>query len=222
MKSANPSHPSSPRVLWGRSSSVNVQKVLWALDETGLPFRHEVAGGKFGRTDTPDFAALNPNARVPVLVEGDFALWESHAILRHLAEDPAAAQSLIPPERAPRGRMSQWLDYTAGTLQPPFIALFWQRVRLPPERRKPEAEASHLTALHHALGILDGALCRTPWLAGDTFSLADITAGSLMHRITDLGLCPPDLKGVARWHQALQTRPGYRTRIAVSYDELRA
>lgn len=210
------------RVLWGRPSSVNVQKVLWALDELGLGFDHEIAGGKFGRTSTPDFAALNPNARVPVLVEGDFSLWESHAILRHLAEDPQAKAPLIPASRPERGRLSQWLEYTTGTLQPPFIALFWQLVRLPAEKRDPGALATNRDALARALGVLDTSLQHHPWLAGQSFSLADIAAGSLMHRLTDLDLLPAGLPGVARWHDALHLRPGYRKHVAVPYDELKA
>lgn len=210
------------RVLWGRPSSVNVQKVLWALDELALPFDHEIAGGKFGRTTTPDFTAMNPNARVPVLVEGDFALWESHAILRHLAEDPQARLALIPDTRPERGRMSQWLDYTTGTVQPPFIALFWQLVRLPAEKRDPAALATNRDSLAKALGVLDASLQRDPWLAGQSFSLADIAAGSLMHRLTDLDLLPAGLPGVRRWHHALHARCGYRDHIAVPYDELKA
>lgn len=210
------------RTLWGRPSSVNVQKVLWGLFDLGLPFDHEIVGGKYGRNSTPEFTAMNPNARVPVLVEGDFALWESHAILRHLAEDPQAKTALIPATRPERARMSQWLEYTSGTLQPPFIALFWQLVRLPAEKRDPATLAGHRENLDKALGVLDASLKNAPWLAGQNFSLADIGAGSLMHRLTDLDLLSPEFSGVSRWHAALQTRPGYRKYIAVSYDELKA
>lgn len=210
------------RVLWGRASSVNVQKVLWGLHEMGLPYDHEIAGGKYGRTDTPEFGALNPNRRVPVLIEGPFALWESHAILRYLAEEPLARQRLIPESRQGRARMNQWLDYTTGTLQPPFIALFWQFVRLSQGKRDPSAIAGHRAALDRALGVLDTSLQTDPWLAGDDFSLADIAAGSLMHRMADLDLLSKGLNGLNRWYQVIRARPGYQAHIAVSYDELKA
>lgn len=211
-----------PRILWGRASSVNVQKVLWGLQELGLPYDQEVAGGKYGRTDTPEFTALNPNRRVPVLIEGSFSLWESHAILRYLAEDPQAGARLIPEGRAARARMNQWLDYTTGTLQPPFIALFWQFVRLPQDKRDPSVISGHREALDRALGVLDATLHTDAWLAGNSFSLADIAAGSLMHRMTDLDLVPAGLTGLHRWLEAIRARPGYRAHIGVPYDELRA
>lgn len=210
------------RVLWGRASSVNVQKVLWGLHELGLPYRQEIAGGKYGRTETPEFAALNPNRRVPVLTEGDLALWESHAILRYVAEDPQATTRLIPGDRHARARMGQWLEYTTGTLQPPFIALFWQFVRLPRDKRDPATVAGHRENLDRALGVLDSALQAHPWLAGESFSLADIAAGSLMHRITDLDLVPDGLTGLNRWLDTIRARPGYQAHIATSYDELKA
>ena len=71
--------------LWGRVSSVNVQKVLWTLAELGLKYPRIDAGFTYGKTDTPEFAALNPNRRVPVWQEEGLTLWESHAIVRHLA-----------------------------------------------------------------------------------------------------------------------------------------
>lgn len=209
-------------VLWGRASSVNVQKVLWGLHELGLPYTHEIAGGKYGRTDTPEFAALNPNRRVPVLISGDFALWESHAILRYLAEDARAGARLIPEDRCARARMGQWLEYTTGTLQPPFIALFWQFVRLPQDKRDPSVIKGHRENLDRALGVLDATLRTDAWLAGEGFSLADIAAGSLMHRITDLDLVPEGLSGLSRWLEAIRARPGYQAHIGVSYDELKA
>lgn len=222
MASAPDRHGAGARVLWGRASSVNVQKVLWGLHELGLPHDHEIAGGRYGRTDTPEFAALNPNRRVPVLIEGSFALWESHAILRYLAEDSQARAPLIPEARQARARMNQWMDYTTGTLQPPFIALFWQCVRLPQDKRDPSTIQGHRDALDRALGVLNTTLQTDAWLAGAGFSLADIAAGSLMHRMSDLDLIPGGLAGVNRWHDSLRARPGYRAHIGVPYDELRA
>ena len=72
-------------ILWGRPSSVNVQKVLWALTELGLPYDHRIVGGKYKGLDAPEFKALTPVPRVPVLQHGVEVVWESHAILRYLA-----------------------------------------------------------------------------------------------------------------------------------------
>jgi len=72
--------------IWGRRSSFNVQKVLWLAAELGITHQHIDAGGRFGGLDTPEFLAMNPNGKIPVLQDADgTTVWESHAILRYLA-----------------------------------------------------------------------------------------------------------------------------------------
>ena len=71
--------------IWGRANSVNVQKVLWCAEELGLSYRRIDAGMAFGRNTEPDYLAMNPNGRVPTLVDGDFVLWESNSIMRYFA-----------------------------------------------------------------------------------------------------------------------------------------
>ena len=70
--------------IWGRANSVNVQKVLWCLRELDLPYQRIDAGMAFGQNDKPDYLAMNPNGRVPTLVDGDYVLWESNSIMRYL------------------------------------------------------------------------------------------------------------------------------------------
>ena len=71
-------------VLYGRKTSANVQKVMWTLGELHLPYRQIELGGKFGGLDTADYRGMNPNSLVPTLKDGEFVLWESHAIVRYL------------------------------------------------------------------------------------------------------------------------------------------
>src|ERR1700712_2283104 len=73
----------SNRIVWGRNTSSNVMKVLWGLGELGLAFERIDVGGAFGKTDTAEYRAMNPNGVVPTLQEDDFTLWESNAILRY-------------------------------------------------------------------------------------------------------------------------------------------
>lgn len=211
-------------ILWGRASSVNVQKVLWALDEFGLTFDHRVVGGKFGGLDDPAFAKLAPVTRVPVLEDGGVAIWESHAILRHLArrepEHPLGAAMADPAQAAV---IDPWLEFTTSTLQPPFIGLFWQMVRMPQTERKPETIAQHRAALHSALAVPEAVLSDgRRMLEGPGISLADIAMGSLLHRLFDVA---PELRDgaphVAAWHRRLAERSAYGAHVAVSYDELR-
>ena len=198
-------------ILWGRASSVNVQKVLWALEDCALPYEHKIVGGIFGGNDDPEFAALTPVRRVPVLQDGDITLWESHAILRYLA----------------RGQISpitdMWMEFGSTTLQPPFIGLFWQQVRMRKAEQNKAILKKHIKALHEGLGILETGLAggRT-FLAGDDFSMADIAIGSLFHRIMDLHPAILDtFPKVGEWHANIATRAGYRKWVGTPFDELR-
>ncbi len=104
--------------IWGRANSVNVQKVLWCCDELVLPYERIDAGMQFGRNNEPEYLAMNPNARVPTLVDGDFVLWESNSILRYLVMQYAPASPLYPPEPRQRASIDRWLDWSLSTLQP--------------------------------------------------------------------------------------------------------
>ena len=203
-------------ILWGRASSVNVQKVLWALDELGLSYDHRIVGGKYGGLDGPEFARLTPVRRVPVLEDGGVAIWESHAILRHLARREGALGANDP-------RVDMWMEFGSTTLQPPFIAVFWQRVRLLPADRDAKVEASSLTAISTALSMMEESLSDgRAYIAGPDFTVTDIALGSLFYRLLDLF---PDIlatsPNVAAWQARLAARPGYQHHIATSYDELK-
>lgn len=198
-------------ILWGRASSVNVQKVLWALEDCALPYEHKIVGGIFGGNDDPKFAALTPVRRVPVLQDGNITLWESHAILRYLA----------------RGQISpmtdMWMEFGSTTLQPPFIGLFWQQVRMRKAEQDKALLKKHIKELHEGLGILEtGLVDGRTFLAGDDFSMADIAIGSLFHRIMDLHPAILDtFPKVGEWHANIATRAGYRKWVGTPFDELR-
>lgn len=71
--------------IWGRHNSFNVQKVMWLIGELAIPHEHIPAGGNFGGLDAPEFKAMNPHGRIPVIKDNETVVWESHAILRYLA-----------------------------------------------------------------------------------------------------------------------------------------
>ena len=105
--------------IWGRANSVNVQKVLWCLRELDLAYRRIDAGMAFGKNREPEYLAINPNGRVPTLVDGDFVLWESNSIMRYLVPGlPAAIAALsagaeTARRRRPLARLDA-LDIAAG------------------------------------------------------------------------------------------------------------
>src|ERR1700730_790282 len=110
--------------LWGRRNSINVQKVLWTLDEIALPFEHIDAGGDAGGLDDPAFRTMNPHGRVPVLKDGETAIWESHGIVRYLCA-AYAPDRLCPTCAVERAGTEAWMDWTLATLQPAIMGLFW-------------------------------------------------------------------------------------------------
>jgi len=89
--------------IWGRRNSINVQKAMWAIAETGVPHERIDAGGAFGGLDTDEFDAMNPNHRVPVIDDDGVVVWESHAIVRYVAAKYGAG-SLWPEDTGVRAR----------------------------------------------------------------------------------------------------------------------
>ena len=108
------------RQLLGRANSSNVMKVIWLLEEMGLPYERKDVGGKFGGTDTPEYRAMNPNGVVPTLVEGDFVLWESNVILRYLAASHEQGSRFWPRDLHARANVDRWMDWQQTTLGPPM------------------------------------------------------------------------------------------------------
>jgi glutathione S-transferase len=107
----------SSRIVWGRATSSNVMKVLWGLGELALPFERIDVGGAFGKTDTPEYRAMNPTGLVPTLQEGSFTLRESNAILRYLAQAHGSDSALWPTDARARAIIDHWLD-AADVAQP--------------------------------------------------------------------------------------------------------
>ncbi len=202
-------------LLWGRASSVNVQKVMWALAELGVVHERIDAGWTYGHTDTDEFASMNPNRRVPVWQEDGLTLWESHAIVRHLLSRHSGNVTSRP-------IADQWMEFTTSTLQPALIGVFWQCVRTPQAERSAQSLARHASSLNAALGILDGRLSEKDWLDGSAISGAEFAAGSLMYRVFDLEWPRAEFLAVEAWYRRLAERDAYRNTVMVSYEELRA
>jgi len=207
--------------IWGRRSSFNVQKVLWFADELGLEYEHIPAGGSFGRRDETAFRALNPHGWVPVLQDGELAVWESHTILRYLAArhgqdrfwsaDPAA-----------RARIEGWMDWSQTALQPDFLmGVFWGFYRTPEDQRDWPAIRKSLARCARHFRLLDTILARQRYLVGNDFSLADIPAATSLYRYFELDIERPDVPNVATWYRRLQQRPAYRAHVMLAFDELR-
>ncbi len=194
--------------IWGRKTSSNVQKVMWAVGELGLAHRRVDIGGPFGGNAEPTYLALNPNGLVPTLEEDGFVLWESNTIVRHLAARHGAGR-LEPETAAGRALASQWMDWQLSVVGPAIFAAFWGLVRTPPEKRDPAAIATSQRKTTDAMAILDAALARQPYVAGAAFSMGDIPLGVMVYRFRQLVPDRPPLPHVERWYGAIAARPAF-------------
>lgn len=205
--------------LWGRRSSCNVQKVLWALGELNLRHHHVELGGRFGGLDTDEYGRLNPNRKVPTLRDGDLVIWESHAIVRYLAAK-YSARGFWQADPGRRAVIDQWTDWTATTFQPAWISLFWLVVRTPAEQHDAAAIGRALADTNAALAIIERRLAEAPFLGGGQLSYADIAAGVAMYRWITMPIERPELPNVGAWFKRLTDRPPYKRSVCVTYADL--
>jgi len=193
--------------IWGRLTSINVQKVVWCADESGVAFERIDVGGTFGGLDTPQFLALNPNRKIPAIEDGDVVLWESNVIVRYLAARHAAG-TLYPGSPAERGRVDQWMDWQQTELGRAMTDAFTQLVRTPePERDMRRVEAS-ARATEPVVAILDHHLAARAFVAGDRFTMGDIPVGLQVHRWLGLPLERTPRPHVEAWYARLRQRAG--------------
>ncbi|MDB2407873.1 glutathione S-transferase family protein [Jannaschia sp.] len=206
--------------LWGRETSINVQKVMWVLAENGQAYDRIDAGGRFGGLDAADYRAMNPSGRVPTLQDGALTLWESNAICRYLVD--AYRGPLWCPEAADRARADMWMEWFQNGVYADFISLFYQTVRLAPDARDPRILAEALTALHSQFAIAEQALAGRDYLLGPEPTLADVPFGACLYRYFTLDLDRPSHPQIQAYYARLCDRPAYRRAIMVDYSSLRA
>ncbi|MEQ1716648.1 MAG: glutathione S-transferase [Hyphomicrobium sp.] len=207
--------------VWGRTTSANVQKVMWTIAELRLPHERIDAGGAFGRLDTPEYTALNPNKLIPTIQDGDLTLWESSAIIRYLARTYGAGQ-LQPVAGHEIAHADQWMEWTSTTLYPDIIgSMFMGLIRTPAAQRNTAAIATSIQRVGEKLAILDDALANRPYILGDRLTMADIPAGGLMYRYFTLPVARPRLANLEAWFGRLQERAAYQDHVMIDYSALR-
>jgi glutathione S-transferase len=207
--------------VWGRRNSYNVQKVMWLVGELRLPHTHIPAGGDFGLLDTPQFLAMNPHGRVPVIEDDGVVVWESHAILRYLAA-AHGKERFWPADAAMRSQADRWMDWAQTALQPDFLnGVFWGYYRTPEAQRDLPAIRAKIAACARHFRLLDGVLGERPFLGGTALSLGDIVAGTALYRYFELDIERPEVPKVEVWYRRLRERPAYREHVMIPFEDLR-
>jgi glutathione S-transferase len=199
--------------IWGRNTSSNVQKVMWAVGEIGLPHERIDIGGPFGGNREPAYLAKNPNGLVPTLEEDDgFVLWESNAIVRYLAAKHRAGV-LEPADPHARARANAWMDWQLSVAAPAISDAFMGLIRTPPEKRNHAAIEESKKKTTAAMTILDGELGSTAYVAGDAFSYGDIPIAVMAYRYRALVPERPPLPHFERWYAAIAARPAFKDQV---------
>ncbi len=200
--------------IWGRTNSINVQKVMWTVAELGLEHERIDAGGAFGGLDTPEYGAMNPNRKVPTIKDGDTVVWESNACVRYLAAKHGKG-SLWDEDPARRSEADRWMDWMVTSILGDLGVAFWQTIRTPAEKRDMAAVEAAAKRLGPVWQMLDDHLGSRRFVAGGELTMGDIPVGCAFYRYVSLDIDRPSLPNLQLWYQSLKSRDAYRRHVMI-------
>ena len=185
-------------------------RTLWMAKELGLDYENIPTDMGNGGTRTPQFLAINPNGHIPAIDDNGVVLWESMAINLYLAKKHSAG-TLYPSQLEDEARAWQWSFWGMTEVERPVLTALFNRALYPEDKRDAAAADEAERQLQQPLKVLDRAVSKTPYLLGDTFTVADLNVGSILSwarpaRI-DLGGVPK----MADWFKRCSDRPAART-----------
>ncbi|XQU74434.1 Glutathione S-transferase [Cupriavidus sp. H18C2] len=200
--------------IWGRLSSINVQKVVWCARELHLDHERIDIGHHKGELDTQAYVRLNPNRLIPVIedfrdtdVAGEpFVLWESNAIVRYLCAR-YGEDTLWPADVKARASADRWMDWQTTTFSPAMVQAFLQTVRMPAEQRDADVIARSCQRTEPLAQMLDEALADREFIGGDRFTMADISLACAAHRWLGTPVPHAPRPNLERWLEAMRARP---------------
>jgi glutathione S-transferase len=200
--------------IWGRTNSINVMKVLWACAEMDIAYTRLDAGLHYGVVGTDAYGVMNPNRRVPTILDGDFSLWESNVIVRYLAMRERRTD-LLP--GTPRGRADaeRWMDWATSTLAAPMTTLFWQLIRTPEAKRDSAAIDAAAKECARCFGIVEAHLRGRDFLSGQTLTVADIAVAPFVHRWFALPVAHEGVAALEAYYRRMLARSAYRQHVAL-------
>lgn len=199
-----------PVRLYGTSGS-RALRALWGIEEVGIPYEH-VPVGYGADSKTPEYLAINPNGRIPALVDGELTLFESMAINLHLARRYGGP--LYPDGAANEARAWQWSVWGISEIEPLQMQVVVQTLFTPADRRDPKVVERAVRGLQRPLKVLDAALADRPWLLGDRFTVADLNVAGVMHLMKSVSVGWSEHAHVQRWADACHARPALARALA--------
>lgn len=194
--------------------SPNSVKVLAVIHHLQLPVEIEMVDLTKGESNTPEFKALNPNGKIPTLVDGDFTIWESQAIMRYLAEKHKS--DLIPSDLQQRAKMDQWLSWHTAHFGPAVGAVVWERVAprfFEGYQTDEHALSKGLTNLERFAPVLDAHLAGRKFVVGDQPTLADLALASPLIHIEMAQVPVTQYKNLMEWYGRVLALPYFQAAL---------
>ena len=161
--------------IYGPTAS-RAARALWIVHELGIPFEHVAVEMK--DLKNPDFLKINPNGKVPAMVDGDFRLFESMAINLYLASK-YNKDGMWPASAEDQALCYQWSFWGMTEVEKPLLTILMDMFMTAPDKRKPDAVADAQKALPRPFAVLNGALQGREYLLGSTFTVADLDLASI-------------------------------------------
>lgn len=198
--------------IWGRTNSINVQKVMWLVSELKLAHERFDAGLHHGVVNDAAYRAMNPNGRVPTIDDEGFVLWESNAVVRYLAAKHSAG-GFSPVDLRVRADADRWMDWCTSTVAPEMTPLFWGLIRTP-GKFDPAALEKHRRQMEGLAAILDNRLSDgRAYLTGAAVTMGDIPVGCFIYRWYHMPVEHPELPHLRAWYERLAARPAFREHV---------
>lgn len=186
-------------------------RVLWALEELGVPYDKKRIDLAKGEQRTPEFLKVNPNGKVPVMIVDGKAMFESIAMILFLGETYGVDKGLFPAPGIDRALAFQWMVWTGVTLNE-ALQRYTRNTheRYPADQKNAAAAQAASADIAKLLGILDHALDASPYLVGQSFTLADLTVSSWIGYMARLGVDLSPYAHIGDWQSRCAGRPAMK------------
>jgi len=201
----------------GRTTSGNVMKVTWILEELNLPYEREDIGGKFGKNKDQDYLDLNPMGLVPTFIDGDTVLWESNTIVRYVANKYSAG-NMAPNDLGERAKLELWMDWQLFAINPMMRPVYHGIIRTKPEDRNWDEITRNIDRGNEPWAMLDKHLEGKEFIGGDKLTIADFPLGPVIHRFHAITENRPSIPNVDRWYNNLKKSEAYQKIVMIPLE----
>ncbi len=183
-------------------------RCFWLLEELNLKYERMPIDMRAKEHKSENFLKLNPNGKVPCLIDDQFVIWESMAINNYLVDKYKSPLQGATPED--RGLISQWSFWAILELQKPLIEAFIQKVFVPEDRRDQLVIDNAINTTKPLLALLDKYLQNRKYMVGNNFSLADLNVASVVNLTSAIEMDIKSCTNVSSWAQSCQDRPAFQ------------